>query len=483
MNTHLEFDADLLRRYDRPGPRYTSYPTAPQFSPASTTRDFRREAARSNEDPIPRDLSLYVHVPFCLTPVLLLRLQPHHHPRRARAARPTLERLYREIELVAPLFDRDREVDPAALRRRHAELPRRRAAARAGRESAPSFPLLDARRPRFLDRARSALRARRRHRGATRPSASTAPASACRISIRPCRRRSTASRASRKRCASSTPAAAHGFRSVNVDLIYGLPKQTLDGFRAHARHRRRTRGPTASRSTATRTCRRCSRRSGRSTRADLPDAAERARAAAAGDRTPDGRRLRLHRHGPLRAARRRPRARAGAPAACTAISWATPRTPTCDLVGLGVSAISHIGDSFSQNPRDLPAGKPRSTQGRLPVLRAACASTRTTCCARDLIQQLMCQGVHRPRAIERRYAIDFDCVFRRCARATAAAGRRRPGRASTAHASSPPRAAGCCCVSSPCASTATSTSPAVAETLPRHLARDLSRARRRGARS
>ena len=29
--TALAFDADLLRRYDRPGPRYTSYPTAPQF--------------------------------------------------------------------------------------------------------------------------------------------------------------------------------------------------------------------------------------------------------------------------------------------------------------------------------------------------------------------------------------------------------------------------------------------------------------------
>ena len=73
----------------------------------------------------------------------------------------------------------------------------------------------------------------------------------------------------------------------------------------------------------------------------------------------------------------------------------------CDLIGLGVSAISHVGDSFSQNPRDLPAGKSPST-------RAACRSsrgmrsTRTTCCARDLIQQLMCQGEIDRRAASKR---------------------------------------------------------------------------------
>ena len=66
MNNRLEFDLDLLRRYDRPGPRYTSYPTAPQFSTRfGDARLPRGRPARSNEDPIPRDLSLYVHVPFC----------------------------------------------------------------------------------------------------------------------------------------------------------------------------------------------------------------------------------------------------------------------------------------------------------------------------------------------------------------------------------------------------------------------------------
>src|SRR3546814_2659825 len=40
-----------------------------------------------------------------------------------------------------------------------------------------------------------------------------------------------------------------------------------------------------------------------------------------------------------------------------------------DLVGLGVSAISHIGDSFSQNPRDLPGWQLAIDEGRLPVFR------------------------------------------------------------------------------------------------------------------
>ena len=42
MNNMPPFDAELLRRYDRPGPRYTSYPTAPQFSARCSM------AARSN---------------------------------------------------------------------------------------------------------------------------------------------------------------------------------------------------------------------------------------------------------------------------------------------------------------------------------------------------------------------------------------------------------------------------------------------------
>jgi len=81
-----------------------------------------------------------------------------------------------------------------------------------------------------------------------------------------------------------------------------------------------------------------------------------------------------------------------------------------DLVGLGVSAISHIGDSFSQNPRDLPSWEAALDAGRLPVFRGMRLSEDDQLRA-DLIQQLMCQGEIPVTALERRYAIDFDRYF------------------------------------------------------------------------
>ena len=56
--------ADLLAKYDRPGPRYTSYPTAVEFSESFTPQRYvekLEEASRHPEEP----LSLYVHLPFC----------------------------------------------------------------------------------------------------------------------------------------------------------------------------------------------------------------------------------------------------------------------------------------------------------------------------------------------------------------------------------------------------------------------------------
>ena len=58
----LDFDAELLQRYDRPGPRYTSYPTAPQFSADFGETALRRELRESNARA--RPLSLYFHIPF-----------------------------------------------------------------------------------------------------------------------------------------------------------------------------------------------------------------------------------------------------------------------------------------------------------------------------------------------------------------------------------------------------------------------------------
>ena len=67
MDSNLLFDADLIRRYDEPGPRYTSYPTAVEFYEGFGETEYRSWAQYSNEDQIPRPLSLYIHIPFCDT--------------------------------------------------------------------------------------------------------------------------------------------------------------------------------------------------------------------------------------------------------------------------------------------------------------------------------------------------------------------------------------------------------------------------------
>jgi oxygen-independent coproporphyrinogen-3 oxidase len=59
-----EFTA-LLEKYSKPGPRYTSYPTAPYFQPSFTEADCLAELRATQDQG--RDLSLYVHIPFCDT--------------------------------------------------------------------------------------------------------------------------------------------------------------------------------------------------------------------------------------------------------------------------------------------------------------------------------------------------------------------------------------------------------------------------------
>lgn len=110
MNTRLVFDADLIRRYDQSGPRYTSYPTAAQFHGNITEADYRKWALHSNEDMIPRRLSLYLHIPFCDTVCFYCactKVVTKHHER----ATAYLDHLYKEIEMQGSLFDRDRSVE------------------------------------------------------------------------------------------------------------------------------------------------------------------------------------------------------------------------------------------------------------------------------------------------------------------------------------------------------------------------------------
>ncbi len=103
----LEFDLDLIRKYDVSGPRYTSYPTVLQFSESYTEEDYARVAQASNAARQP--LSLYLHLPFCATLCYYCACNKIA-TRKREWAEPYLERLIREMHLQSELFDREREV-------------------------------------------------------------------------------------------------------------------------------------------------------------------------------------------------------------------------------------------------------------------------------------------------------------------------------------------------------------------------------------
>ncbi|MEO6102076.1 MAG: oxygen-independent coproporphyrinogen III oxidase, partial [Pseudoxanthomonas sp.] len=81
-----------------------------------------------------------------------------------------------------------------------------------------------------------------------------------------------------------------------------------------------------------------------------------------------------------------------------------------DLIGFGVSSISHIGDTYSQNPRDLPAWDAVIDAGHLPVWRGLQLDADDILRA-DLIQQLMCQGRVDIARLEQRHDIKFQAYF------------------------------------------------------------------------
>lgn len=63
----FEVDLTKFKKYDKPGPRYTSYPTAPQFNESFTHEDYLDEIVKTNYGENLPDLSLYFHLPYCDT--------------------------------------------------------------------------------------------------------------------------------------------------------------------------------------------------------------------------------------------------------------------------------------------------------------------------------------------------------------------------------------------------------------------------------
>ena len=106
MDNKVIFNKDLIRRYDTFGPRYTSYPTAVQFTTDYDANDYLNWAKASNEDPIPAPLSLYLHIPFCDTICYYCGCSKVITKDKSKAA-PYIALLKKEIKLQGALFDKD----------------------------------------------------------------------------------------------------------------------------------------------------------------------------------------------------------------------------------------------------------------------------------------------------------------------------------------------------------------------------------------
>jgi oxygen-independent coproporphyrinogen-3 oxidase len=104
----VSFDLDLIRRYDQSGPRYTSYPTAVEFDESFDADAYRAACARSNESG--RPLSLYFHIPFCDTVCFYCACNKIATKDRSLAP-PYLERVHQELALQSALFDPARVVE------------------------------------------------------------------------------------------------------------------------------------------------------------------------------------------------------------------------------------------------------------------------------------------------------------------------------------------------------------------------------------
>ncbi|WP_442108869.1 oxygen-independent coproporphyrinogen III oxidase [Pseudomonas sp. NUPR-001] len=401
----LRWDSDLIRRYDLSGPRYTSYPTAVQlhsevgsFDLLHALRDSRRAV---------RPLSLYVHVPFCANICYYCACNKVITKDRARA-QPYLQRLEQEIQLIACHLDPKQTVEqlhfgggtPTFLS--HVELRQLMAHLRQ------HFNLLDDDSgdygieidPREADWPTMGLL---RELGFNRVSLGVQD-------LDPAVQRAINRLQTLEQTRAIIDAARTlQFRSINLDLIYGLPKQTPEGFArtveeviklqpdrlsvfnyAHLPERfmpqRRIDSndlpaPSAKLEMLQRTIEQLTEAGYRYIGMDhfaLPDD-ELAIAQEESTLQRNFQGYTTHGH--------------------------------CDLIGLGVSAISQIGDLYCQNTSDLNTYQDTLSSAQLATSRGLICNADDRL-RRAVIQQLICHFELDFNSIEEAFTIDFRGYFK-----------------------------------------------------------------------
>ena len=398
------FDADLIRRYDVPGPRYTSYPTAPHFHTRFDENNFRIQAEISNTSR--RDLSLYLHLPYCTAPCFYcgcLRLIT----RDRKKIDAYLDYLLREMDMIGPLFARERRLtqlhlgggtpnllDAAQLQRLFDAIHRNfhvntGAEREFGIEVDPRTTTPDA------VRAMAKLGFNRISLGVQDFDRNVQEAINRVQSVEETRDVIAAARES-------------GFRSVNCDLIYGLPRQHPDSFARTLQTVIELRPD----------------RIAAYSYAHLPHLFKAQRQIAAADLPSAATKLSLlgmtvdalgsagyHYIGMDHFAK---------PTDELAIAQKNHTLyrnfqgysthADSDLIALGLSAISQVGNSYGQNAKDLDAYRLAIDSGRLPIVRGY-ELTHDDRLHRDVIGRLMCDAQLDMNGFAHEHGIAFRTYF------------------------------------------------------------------------
>jgi len=105
---------DIIHKYQVNGPRYTSYPTALEFNEQFSEQDYYSHALSSNQFVVPKPLSVYIHIPFCESLCYYCGCNKVVS-RKKGIAGDYLEYLYKEIELQSALFEDDRLLEQIHL--------------------------------------------------------------------------------------------------------------------------------------------------------------------------------------------------------------------------------------------------------------------------------------------------------------------------------------------------------------------------------
>lgn len=395
----IDWDLALIQKYNYSGPRYTSYPTALEFSPAFGTTEFSDAVARYPQRP----LSLYVHIPFCHKLCYFCGCNKivtrHQHK-----ADQYLDVLEQEIIHRAPLF-RGRQVNqlhwgggtPTYLTKaqisRLMQLLRHHfhfnAAAEISIEVDPREIELD-----VLDHLRAE--------GFNRLSMGVQDFN------KEVQRLINREQNEEFIFALLNHARETGFTSTNIDLIYGLPKQTAESF-AFTLRKVIELNPD---------------RLSVFNYAHLPTLFAAQRKIKDTDLPVAGQKLDIlqetistltdagyqfigmdhfaHPDDELAVAQREGRLHRN-------FQGYTTQGDT-DLLGLGVSAISMIGDSYAQNQKDLKQYY-QQVDERGEALWRGIALTRDDCIRRDIIKTLICQFALDFSVIETSWDIDFQNYF------------------------------------------------------------------------